>query len=241
MSLKGIHINADLGEDYGRYTIADLDEMMPYLTACNVACGFHAGDPSTIDATLLKAKRHSLQIGAHPSYPDLQGFGRRSMSIPTDELTSILRYQICALAGMAKSIGIQLSHVKPHGALYNDAARDIHVARAVCNAIRSLSDEIPLYVPPGSVIFELATEEEIPIMLEAFLDRTYEDDLSLTPRSHTGSVINDPSKAHQQASSIYQDNKVITTTGKEKSMSADTFCIHGDNPAALEILKAIHA
>ena len=138
MTKIDIHINADLGEDFGRYRLVDLDELMPFLSACNIACGFHAGDPRTIDETINKAISHQLEIGAHPSYPDLQGFGRRSMDVPKSELTSIIRYQISALAGMAASKGVNITHVKPHGALYNDAAAKQGVAEAVIDAVSSI-------------------------------------------------------------------------------------------------------
>jgi len=240
MALEGIHINADLGEDYGRYTIVDLDAILPMLSACNVACGFHAGDPITIDATLDKAKQYDLEVGAHPSYPDLQGFGRRSMDIKKSDLTSILRYQISALAGMAKSKGITLTHVKPHGALYNDAAKKRDVAEAVCDALASFSSSMVLYVPPESVVASLAIERDLSIRYEAFIDRTYEDDLSLTPRSRVGALITDATLATQHTTSMFRDNEVITTSGSKQSLKADTFCIHGDNAAALEILRSIH-
>ncbi len=241
MSNIDIHINADLGEDYGRYKLVDLDELMPFLSACNIACGFHAGDPRTIDETIDKAKNHGLEIGAHPSYPDLQGFGRRSMDIDPSELSSIIRYQIAALAGMAKSKGVDLTHVKPHGALYNDAAKKQHVAEAVIDAVSSISRSIVLYVPPGSIVEAIATEQNVSIKREAFLDRTYEDNLTLTSRKLEGALIQDPKLAKAQVDLIISNQHIKTTSGKEIPFSPETYCIHGDNPAALEILRFIHA
>ncbi len=241
MTKIDIHINADLGEDFGRYRLVDLDELMPFLSACNIACGFHAGDPRTIDETINKAISHQLEIGAHPSYPDLQGFGRRSMDVPKSELTSIIRYQISALAGMAASKGVDITHVKPHGALYNDAAAKQGVAEAVIDAVSSISDNIFLYVPPGSKVEALAVARNIPIKREAFLDRTYEDDLKLTSRKVEGALIQDPIYAKQQVDLIISKQHVKTTSGKILPFAPETYCIHGDNPASLDILRALHA
>ena len=241
MSNINIHINADLGEDFGRYKLVDLDQLMPYLSACNIACGFHGGDPVTIDSTIEKAKYHQLEIGAHPSYPDLQGFGRRSMDIATADLTSIIRYQICALMGMAESKGVDITHVKPHGALYNDAAKKLNVAKAVVDAVSSISNSIRLYVPPGSKVEALAVERNLLITREGFLDRTYEDDLTLTSRKIEGALIQNPAFAKQQVDYIVSHHRIKTTSGKELPFSPQTFCIHGDNPAALDILSLLHA
>jgi len=207
MSNIDIHINADLGEDFGRYKLVDLDELMPFLSACNIACGFHAGDPN----------------------------------IDKAELTSILRYQISALMGMVKSKGVDITHVKPHGALYNDAAKKQGVAEAVIDAVSSISHSIDLFVPPGSIVEALAIERNISIKREAFLDRTYEDNLRLTSRKQDGALIQDPIKAKEQVDLIIRMQHVKTTSGKQLPFSPETYCIHGDNPAALDILRYLHA
>lgn len=239
MIRSDIHINCDMGESYGRYQLVDDEALMPYIDACNIACGYHAGDPIVIEQTIRLALVHGIQIGAHPSYPDRQGFGRRVMDIKEDELESMIRYQICAVQGIAQSMGTTLNHVKPHGALYNKAAKDNSTARAIVKAITSISTDLILYAPQNSVLNQIGKEAGLLVHHEAFIDRAYNEDGSLVSRKIENSVITDPSKAFLQVQSIKQKQIVPTIKGKLVPLDADTFCIHGDNSAALDILKHI--
>lgn len=239
MIRSDIHINCDMGESYGRYQLVDDAALMPYIDSCNIACGYHAGDPTVIEQTIRLAIQHNVEIGAHPSYPDRQGFGRRVMDINTAELESMIRYQICAIQGIARTMSAQLNHIKPHGALYNKAAKDESTARAIVDAMVSISTDLILYAPQNSVLSQIGKEEGLNVHHEAFIDRAYNDDGSLVSRKVEHSVITDPSKALLQIKSIKEKQIVISIEGKAVSLEADTFCIHGDNSAAMDILNYI--
>ncbi len=241
MNQVHIHINCDMGESYGRYTIADDESIMKYIDACNIACGFHAGDPVVMDKTIRLAKQHKVEIGAHPSYPDLQGFGRRPMSVPVDELEKMVRYQIAALMGMSKSLGAEVKHVKAHGALYNKASEDRPTAEAIAKAVKSLSKDLILYAPYLSIQSEVAEEHGLKVHHEAFIDRAYNEDRSLVSRQQPNSVITSPIDAWTQVESISKRGFVPTILKKEVPLKANTFCIHGDNSAAIEILEYIRS
>jgi len=236
-SQQGIHINCDMGESYGRYTLIDDATLMPHIDACNIACGYHAGDPVVIDRTIRQAKEAGLEIGAHPSYPDRQGFGRRTMDISGSELMPLIKYQICALMGMAKTHGVDITHVKVHGALYNRAAAHLQTAIAVARAVKSISKELTLYAPYLSEQYKVAEELGLKVKCEAFVDRKYNADRSLVSRSIEGSVIGAPDVARAQVLSIHRDKVVTSMDDQQVAIKADTFCIHGDNPAALAILE----
>ena len=234
-----IDINCDMGESFGAYKIGNDQDIFPYISSCNVACGAHGGDPLHIDRTLRLAVKFGVRIGAHPGYPDLQGFGRRPMQMSDRELNASIRYQVSALAGMAKSVGGEISYVKPHGALYNTACSDETVCKAIVDAIRNIDPHLSLMGLAGSQMGEIAQREGISFIAEAFADRAYEDNGLLRSRSMTGAVHSDPALACDQVISIATRNEVITFEGSTFHLEADSFCIHGDNPAALSILKEL--
>lgn len=233
-------INCDLGESFGRYSLIDEESLMPYIQECNIACGFHAGDPVVIERTIKSAIRYGLSIGAHPSFPDLQGFGRRKMNIPKLDLVSILRYQICAIKSLTECFDGVLNHVKAHGALYNMAAVHKETASAICEAVISVSQDLLLFVPFNSVLAQEAQIYGLTVKYEGFIDRAYHQDLTLVSREVPGSLIEDPEKACDQLMEMCNNNRVKTIEGSFASINASTFCIHGDNPGALDILRYIH-
>jgi UPF0271 protein len=239
MSKKWIDINCDMGESFGNYTIGNDNEIFPHITSCNVACGFHAGDPIHIENTIKSALKHNVRVGAHPGYPDLAGFGRRKMNIPFNELVSIVKYQIAALKSLTESHGGNLDYVKPHGALYNSAAKSKNESKAIVNAILNLDPELKFMGLAGSVMETVAKELGVEFIPEAFADRKYGEDGFLLPRSVPGSVINDADEAASQVLIIVNDRKLVTITGTIKEVNAKSICIHGDNPSAVSILKRI--
>lgn len=235
------HINCDMGESFGTYSLIDDEALMPYIQAVNIACGFHAGDPVTMSRTVALALKYGLEIGAHPGYPDLQGFGRRYMDIDPPTLKSMILYQIGALRAIVDSQGGHLHHVKAHGALYNHAAKDPETANAIVEAVNEISTELVLYVPPSSELLNAAIALDLPVKVEAFIDRRYNQDLSLVSRKIQGSVIHDPSQTWHQLSDMLIHNKVTTIDNNKVAITAETYCIHGDNPSAPEILEFIQA
>lgn len=235
------HINCDMGESFGTYRLIDDEALMPYINAANIACGFHAGDAATMSSTVALALKHGIEIGAHPGYPDLQGFGRRNMDIDPQSLKSMILYQIGALRAIVESQGGQLHHVKAHGALYNYASKDAKSAIAIATAVKEITSTIVLYVPPNSELLKAAIALDLPVKIEAFIDRRYNQDLSLVSRKIPGSVIHEPSQAWNQLSEMIVNNKVKTIDNAEVAIAAETYCIHGDNPRAQEILQFIQA
>jgi UPF0271 protein len=233
-------LNGDLGESYGRFEVGNDDALFPYLTSCNIACGFHGGDPLHIEQTIQKAMTHGLRIGAHPSYPDLMGFGRRKMHIPPAELRAIVKYQVAALKGMVESAGGQLTYVKPHGALYNSLVKDREEAEAVVDGIKSISPRLAVMGLAGSPVKEVVEAAGLEFIAEAFADRRYTDAGQLVARATPGALIDDPAAAAAQVRRVVREGKLTTISGATLSLQADSFCIHGDNPAAVEILRAIY-
>jgi len=237
--MNQIDINCDMGESYGNYRIGNDDKIFPFITSANIACGFHGGDPVHMEKTITQALVHNVKIGAHPGYPDLAGFGRRAMQIPSKELVPILKYQIAALKGMAESLGGRLSYVKPHGALYNKASGDEGETRAIIQAIQSIDDSLIFMGLAGSVMEDISKQQDIPFVAEAFADRSYEATGRLMSRSKPGAVISNPVMAAKQVLSIVQNQKVNLAEGSEIVVQAQSICIHGDNPAAIAILEEI--
>lgn len=233
-------LNCDLGESYGRFQVGNDDALFPYLTSCNIACGFHGGDPLHIERTIQKALDHELRIGAHPSYPDLMGFGRRKMQIPPAELRALIKYQVAALKGMVESAGGKLAYVKPHGALYNSMVKDGEEAAAVVEAIQSIDPSLAVMGLAGSPVQAIVESAGMSFIAEGFADRRYTDAGQLVARGTPGAVIADPAVAAEQVRSVVQERKLITQSGKPFPLQADSFCIHGDNPAAVSILRAIY-
>lgn len=235
-----IDLNCDLGESYGRFQVGNDDVLFPYLTSCNIACGFHGGDPLHIDNTIRQAIKHGLRIGAHPSYPDLMGFGRRKMHIPSAELRAMIKYQVAALKGMVESAGGKLTYVKPHGALYNSMVNNQDEAKAVVEGIKAIDPDLAVMGLAGSSVKDIVSASGMTFIAEAFADRRYTDGGQLVPRSTPGAVIEKADEAAEQVRSIAKDHQLKTISGAGRSLHADSFCIHGDHPNALEILKAIH-
>ena len=234
-----VNINCDMGESYGHFKVGNDDAIFPYIDSCNIACGFHGGDPFHMEATIKKAIAHDVIIGAHPAYPDLAGFGRRKMQVPPNELKAILKYQIAAIKGMTESLGGQLVYVKPHGALYNTAASSREETAVIIDAIHSIDPQLALMGLAGSVVEMMAKEQQIPFIAEAFADRKYTANGRLQSRQIEGAVIHDPQQSAAQVLSIIQKQQVVSASGTIVPIIAQSVCIHGDNPAAVAILKAI--
>jgi UPF0271 protein len=234
-----IDLNCDMGESFGRYVIGNDEAMMPYITSANIACGLHAGDPLVMEGTVRLAQEHGVGIGAHPGLPDLQGFGRRMMQLAPEEVEAFVLYQIGALAAFAKAAGAKLVHVKPHGALYNLAARDRPLAEAIARAVARFSRQLILVGLANSLLVQAGLEAGLPVAREAFADRAYEADGSLRPRRLPGAVLEDPAQAAEQAVRIARDGLVVAYSGEEVSVQAETLCLHGDTPTAIEIAKTI--
>lgn len=236
---KTIDINCDLGESYGNYKVGNDDEIFPFLSSCNIACGFHGGDPLCMKKTIAKAIAHNVQIGAHPSYPDRLGFGRNKMNIKGLELQAIIEYQIAALKSMTESQNAKLKYVKPHGALYNSISQDLEEAKYVLDAIYTIDDSLKVMVLAGSPLQKYMKEQNYDYISEAFADRRYEPDGTLASRSKLGSEIVNPDAAVAQVLSIISSQQVETLAGGSVKVDADSICIHGDNNAAVAIASAI--
>ena len=236
-----IDLNCDMGESFGIYRIGAGDEgLLELVSSANVACGFHAGDPSIMDRTVALAAKHGVSVGAHPSHHDLRGFGRRAISASPDEVESDVVYQVGALAAFAKAHGVGLVHVKPHGALYNQAVADESLSRAIAKAISRVNrDLIFMGLATSEAMRAAADTEGLRYAGEAFADRVYNPDGTLQSRKIEGSVITDPEKAALQAVSIAKDGHVTAHDGSKVSLSAETLCLHGDNPAALENARIV--
>jgi len=229
-----------MGESYGQFKVGNDTAIFPYISSCNIACGFHGGDPLHIERTIKSAIRHSVRIGAHPAYPDLAGFGRRKMQIPKEELIAIIKYQVSALKGMTESLGGRLAYVKPHGALYNTAANDAAETTAIIEAIQAVDPSLALMGLAGSITEQVAKEQNISFIAEAFADRQYTAEGRLMSRSQEGAVIHEPMRSAAQVVAIILKQQVPCAAGHFIPMQAQSICIHGDNPQAVEILQTIN-
>jgi UPF0271 protein len=205
---------------------------MPFVTSANIGCGFHAGDPAVMQATVHLAVKHRVSIGAHPSYPDLQGFGRREMRLAPEEVEALVLYQVSALAGFARAEGVEVTHIKPHGALYNQAGKDAPLAEVIARAARRFSREVILVGLAGSALIDAGLEAGLKVAREAFPDRAYEPDGSLRPRSLPGAVIEDPVEAAANGLRLAREGVSITRDGSTEKVAVDTLCVHGDTPEA---------
>jgi UPF0271 protein len=228
-------INCDLGEGIGRDA-----EIMPYLDACSIACGGHAGDRETMVATLRLAKEHEVKVGAHPSFEDRGNFGRTELYVPHDQLRSQLIHQIAELSVLAKLEDVEIKHVKAHGALYNMSARSADLASLMIDVVSFFKEDLSLYVPFGSLLERKSREAGIPYSVEAFADRNYDDEFRLLPRSLPDAVITDPERVAERVERLMRENEIISARGKVKRVEVDTVCVHGDNPGAVEIAKELH-
>lgn len=231
-AVRSVDLNCDLGESFGAYVLGDDASLLRFVTSANVACGIHAGDPSVLRRTIRLARLANVSVGAHPGFSDLVGFGRREMLIAPDDLEDLVLYQIAAVAGIARAEGATLRHVKPHGALYNMAARDSRLARAVARAIVAFDASLRLFAPAGSALEGEGAKAGLRVVREGFIDRQYEHDGTLTPRSIPGAVLTDPADIIQRAVQIVQEASVTSRTGEPVRLEAETLCIHGDSPGA---------
>lgn len=234
-----IDLNSDVGESFGVYTLGSDAELIPHLSSANIACGLHAGDPDVMRATVTLARSHGVQIGAHPGYADLAGFGRRVMQQTESEIENLVTFQIGALYGFARSQNAPLRHVKPHGALYNLGAKDAKVARAIARAIARFDSHLILVGLANSELIKAAEEFGLQAAREGFCDRAYLPDGSLMSRLESGAVLASPHRAAARAVQIAREGTVMTVSGKSIPLQVDTLCIHGDTPHAVEIARAV--
>jgi UPF0271 protein len=235
-----IDINADLGESFGTYKLGNDSALMPYITSCNIACGFHAGDPHIMLATVRLAKKRNVQVGAHPGYPDLQGFGRRRMEMAPEDIETMVLYQIGALAAFCRVEQVELTHVKPHGALYNQAAKDPRLAIAISRAVARFSKSLVLVGLAGSALVEAGKESGLKVAGEGFPERTYEADGSLRSRQYPDSLITDPATAAAQALELAREGVAIRNGDQFQRLAVETLCIHGDSPHAEVTAAAVY-
>ena len=234
-----VDINSDLGESFGAYTIGRDDDVIPLISSANIACGWHAGDSVVMAKTVKTAVKAGIEIGAHPGYPDLMGFGRRNMAVSASDVTTYIMYQIGALNAFCKAEGVKMQHVKPHGALYNAAAKDANLADAICEGVARIDDSLILMGLSGSIMESSAKKFGIRFASEVFADRAYEEDGSLVARTKPGAVITDEDEAVSRVTQRVKDGTVTAVTGKKIAISADSICVHGDNSHALEFIKKI--
>jgi UPF0271 protein len=228
-----------MGESFGRYHLGHDAEVMKVVTSASIACGFHAGDPGVMRRTVALARTRGVAIGAHPAYPDLQGFGRRSVAMSPDEIHDLVLYQIGALAGFVHAAGARLQHVKAHGALYNDAARRPEIADAIAAAARDFAGDLCLVGLPSSAMEAAAARHGLRFAAEVFADRTYQPDGSLTPREDPRAFVRDPAAAAERVLRMLRDGTVDSVGGAPVAIRADTVCLHGDNPEALAFAQGI--
>jgi UPF0271 protein len=233
--MKTIDLNCDLGEGIGND-----EEIMPYISSANIACGYHAGDEETIKHTIALCKKYNVSIGAHPSYPDRENFGRTDMLLPSEEIYELVKTQIELLKRIAAESGVIVHHVKPHGALYNMAARDKTIAPFVALSVKDADENLILYGLSGSQLIKEGKNHGLKTANEVFADRTYKDDGSLTSRNKPGALINDTSVAVAQVLQMVKEGTVKSVTGKNIPIKAETICLHGDGEHAVEFAKAIY-
>lgn len=228
-----------MGEAFGNYAMPNDEVLLDYVTSANIACGFHAGDPHVMQQTVALAIKKGVAIGAHPGLPDLQGFGRREMKISPTEAYQLTLYQTGALYAFVKAAGGSLNHVKPHGALYNMAAKDAALAQAIAQAIVDFDPSLLLYGLAGSQMITAAEQAGLTTVSEVFADRTYQDDGSLTPRIQSNALITDEQKSIEQVLLMVKRQQVISTNAKPIALKAETLCLHGDGAHAVEFAQTI--
>jgi len=237
---RAVDLNCDLGESFGSYVIGLDEDVMRFITSANIACGFHAGDPVTMKKTVDLAIKQGVSLGAHPGFPDLLGFGRRDMLITPAEATAYIIYQIGALWAFVTAAGGTLQHVKPHGALYNMAAKNPELARAIAKGVSLVDRDLILVALSGSELYRAGKEAGLKVAGEVFADRAYAADGSLVPRGKPSSMIKDPALAALRVSRMMTEGVVTAITGEEVKVKADTVCIHGDTPDAVSFADKIY-
>ena len=236
-----VDLNSELGESFGAYTIGLDEQVIAHISSANIACGYHAGDPLVLDKTVAAAKAAGIAIGAHPGYPDLIGFGRRNMTCSPAEVKAYVKYQLGALMAFAAAHGMKMQHCKPHGALYNMAGKDAALARAIAEAIAEVDSSIILLALAGSQMIKAGEEAGLRVASEVFADRAYQADGSLVPRKQPGAVIHDTDEAIARTIRMVKEGKVTAITGEDVPLKADSICVHGDNPSAVEFVRNIRA
>jgi UPF0271 protein len=234
-----VDLNCDVGESFGVYTLGRDAEILEFVTSANIACGFHAGDPATMRKTVHLALEKHVAIGAHPGFPDLIGFGRRVIETSPQEAQDLVTYQVGALLAFVRAEGATLRHVKPHGALYNMAARNAALARAIADAVQRVDPQLVLVGLSGSELVRAGEDAGLATASEVFADRTYQADGSLTPRQRPGATITDPLEAARRVVGMIERGSVLSEQGTEVPVRADTVCIHGDTPDAVAYARAI--
>jgi UPF0271 protein len=234
-----VDLNADIGESFGIYQAGHDELLLGCITSGSIACGFHAGDPSVMRRTVRLAARAGVAVGAHPGFPDLVGFGRRDIHAEPREIADFVLYQVGALSGIAKAEGLRLQHVKPHGALYNMSVRNAEVAEAIVRAVASFDESLLLIGLPGSELLSAGTRLGLRVAAEAFADRSYEPDGTLTPRHLADAVLSEPGRAAERAVRMIRDGNVIARDGSTVSLQVDTICVHGDTKGAAELAAAV--
>jgi UPF0271 protein len=236
-----LDLNADVGESFGTYKLGQDVQLMPSITSASVACGFHAGDPGVMRETVALAQRHGVAVGAHPSFPDLVGFGRREMRATPREVEDFVVYQIGALAAVAAAGGMRLQHVKAHGALYNMAVRDATLADAIARATAAVDRSLILFGLPGSELIAAGQRAGLRTAREGFADRAYKRDGTLVPRTEPGAVIEDPEVVVNRAVSMARDRAIDAIDGSRIALEVETICVHGDTPGAATLTSRIRA
>ncbi|BBO00338.1 LamB/YcsF family protein [Sporolactobacillus terrae] len=237
--MNQVDLNCDLGESFGHYVIGNDEAVLPLISSANVACGFHAGDYSEMRRTVLRAKKNRVAIGAHPGLPDLKGFGRREMDITPTEIYDMIVYQIGALQAVAAAQKVDLNHVKPHGALYHMASDQKKYADAVVQAVHDVAPNLLLFGMDGTYLTTAGENAGLHVVYEAYADRTYQPDGSLTPRSQADALITDTDQALQQVLEMLREGTVTTVAGRKTKVRAETICVHGDGAAALAFAATI--
>ena len=234
-----VDLNCDLGESFGNYKIGADEEVIPYISSANIACGFHASDPVVMNNTVRLAKEHKVSVGAHPGFADLVGFGRRKMEVSNEEAALIVQYQIGALKAFCTVHGVKMKHVKLHGALYNMAAKNLNLSIAICEGIYKVDPDLIFLALHGSKMVEAAKVIGLRVASEVFADRAYNEDGSLVDRSKAGAVILDEETAIKRVIRMIRENKVEAINGVDIKVKADSICVHGDGAKALEFVRKI--
>ncbi len=236
-----VDLNSDIGESFGAYRLGCDDRIIPLITSANVACGFHAADPVVMSRTVALAAEAGISVGAHPGYPDIMGFGRRNMAISAGEAKAYTMYQLGALDAFVKSKGLEMQHVKPHGAFYNMAGRDYNLARAICEGIAAFNSGLIVLALSGGELLRAAKDMGLRAASEVFADRGYEEDGSLVNRSKPGAMVTDEKLAARRVIRMIKEHKVASVTGKDIDITADSICVHGDGEKALKFVENIRA
>lgn len=237
--MNRVDLNSDIGESFGIYRLGLDEEVIKYITSANIACGWHAGDPMVMERTVAISKKYGVAVGAHPGFMDMMGFGRRNISVSAEELKLYVKYQLGAMMGIAKSLGVRIEHLKPHGSMYNLASRDKDLARAIAEALYEIDGGIILVGLSGSELISEGRSVGLRVASEIFADREYNRDGRLVDRRVEGALIEDRDRVIERAIDMVKFGRVTSIDGIELELEVDTICVHGDNPSALEFVKQI--